>query len=236
MRFRCYAITAVLTAGLGTPAAAAGGTATDQAVSLTYAGTHWSIGQGVDLAGVDATGDPLVSTGWWYRAEGDAREFPLPAPDTETYTNGTIHAVWNNLDNKGFRVEETTYVFDNERPAGGFLSIVHATNNNAGPRQFALFHYVDLDLAASPAGDSGVRLSPYTMKFTDGASHAIYNYWPAANHSQVSAWPALNSLLSDSTATTLNDTGLPFGPGDVTAAFQSGPLALAPGSYLQAEA
>ncbi len=236
MRIVATALAALLGLSCATSAAAAGGTATDQAVSLSYPPTHWGIGAGAGLAGVDAAGDPLSVAGWWYRAEGDAHEFPLPVPDTETYTDGTVHAVWNNLDNKGFQLEETTYVFDNEGPSGGFLSVMHATNNNASPRQFTLFHYVDLDLAGTTAGDTGEMLAPYTMRFADGTSHALYRFWPSASHFQVAAWPALNALLTDGTVTNLNDTGLPFAPGDVTAAFQEGPLSVQPGSYLQGEA
>ena len=62
----------------------------------------------------------------------------------------------NNLDGKAFRLEETTSVFDNEGPAGGSLSAMLVRNDGATPRQFTLFHYVDMDLAGSTApGSSG---------------------------------------------------------------------------------
>ncbi len=65
-----WTATLVLFAAFG-GLAAAGGTATDQAVSLTYSASHWGTGPGADLTGVDATGDAVYQLGIWYRAEGD---------------------------------------------------------------------------------------------------------------------------------------------------------------------
>ncbi len=217
----------------GGAAAAAGGSATDQAVTLTYGATHWSSGPMADLTGVDATGDPVYQAGLWYRAEGDTREYPMPAPDSETYANGTVEAVWNNLDGKGFRVSELTYVYDGEGPSGGFVSIVFVTNNNAAPRQFTLFHYLDPDLAGTASGDSGTLVSPHFLELSDGASHVAYRAaW--SSHYQVTAFSTLRDLLDDAAVTNLADTGLPFGPGDASAAFQheTGSLPAGSGIFL----
>jgi len=218
------------------PAAALGGTATDQAVSLVYGATHWSSAPAASLTGVDLlTGDQLVESGWWYRAEGDTHEFPLPAPDTETYAGGKITAIWNDLDGKGIHVQESTWVFDSERPAGGFVSYVTVANNNATAKQFVLFHYVDPDLAATSGGDSGalfastppffsyIRLNE-GLQGTAAAYRAVY-----ATHFKVGTPFAIKTLLNDTSVTNLGDAGLPFGPGNVAAAYEFGPLTLAPG-------
>ena len=197
-----------LCVGLGSSGsvAAVGGTATDQAVSLVYAISHWDGSPQADLTGVDASGDPLFHGGWWYRAEGDTREFPLPAPDSETYLSGEITAIWNNLDGKGFRVQETTYVLDSEGPSGGFQTVMHVQNNNVTAKQFTLFHYVDVDLAASASGDSGTFVNGSFLKFSDGASKASYRV-SNPNHFKVASFPAISNLLNDAAVTDLDVQG-----------------------------
>ena len=55
-------------------------------------------------------------------------------------------------------------------------------NNNATPRQFTLFHYVDFDLAGTPNGDSGTLVNAHFLKFSDGASKAAYKAYGAAHY------------------------------------------------------
>ena len=78
-------------AGLGPRRAArcwgAGGSITDGAVTLTYGRQPLGRAPGRRLVGTepDPATDILYETGWWYRAEGDTREYPFPPPDSETY-------------------------------------------------------------------------------------------------------------------------------------------------------
>ncbi len=203
-------------------AAAAGGTTTDQAVSLTYAATHWSAFPAADLTGVDSAGDPLYQSGFWYRVEGDTREYPLPQPDVEFYhLDGRVVARWNNLDGKGFAVEEETWVVDQEGPSGGFWTRLTITNNNPTTVSFTLFHYLDPNVAATASGDYGTQVATNFLEFTDGSSSLSYRRnAQAGGHYQVAAFPILRDLLNDDAITSLDDTGLPFGPGNVTAAIQ----------------
>ena len=222
---------AILAAVLATGrAGAAGGTVADQAVSLSYPAIHWGTTVPfADLAGVDATGDQVYAAGVWYRAEGDTREHPMPAPDTETYSNGTITSVWNDLDGKGFSVMETTWVFDREGPSGGFVSVFSVKNLEASARSFTLFHFLDADLAGTATGDTGGLLVPGFLKFAEGGSKLTYRFEPGpAVHYQVASGAALPNALNASGLTDLADTGLPFGPGDATVATEFGPT-LVPG-------
>src|ERR1044071_4709739 len=79
---------------------AVGGSVVDQAVTLTFSASHWDSSPTATLTGTapNPLEDPIVYTGWWYRAEGDTREYPMPVPDTETYVDGVIIATWDNLD------------------------------------------------------------------------------------------------------------------------------------------
>ncbi len=224
------AIVFVAALGSGGQAAAAGGTTTDQAVSLTYAATHWSASPAANLTGVDSAGDPLYQSGFWYRAGSDTREYPLPQPDVEFYhLDGRVVARWANLHGKGLAVEEETWVVDQEGPSGGFWTRVTVTNNNSTEAVFKLFHYLDPDVAATSGGDYGRQLAVNLLDFADGGSSLSYRReYLGYAHYQVAAYPALRNVLEDDAVTTLDDTGLPFGPGDVTAAFEF-ELILSPG-------
>ena len=228
MSLRALAVTLTVGFLVAGQTVAVGGFAVDQAVTLTYGSTHWSGEPAADLAGVDPTGDPLFHSGFWYRISGDTREYPLPPPSSETYADGMVVARWNNLDGKGFALEERTFVQDGEGPSGGFWTFVWVTNNTAAAAEFTLFHYLDPDVAASATGDLGALVTPDFLEFADGGSWLSYrgNSW----HYQLAPYPALRDLLNDASLTTLSDAGAPFGPGDATAAFQFGPWTIQPGA------
>ncbi len=225
-----FAIALVAALVVGTDVAAAGGTAVDQAVSLTYGATHWGAEPAADLVGVDGTGDPLFHSGFWYRVSGDTREYPLPPPDSEIYADGKVVATWTNLDGKRFEVEENTFLEDHEGPSGGFWSFVTVMNNNPTAADFTLFHYLDPDVAASATGDLAAQVTPRFLEFADMGSWLSYRCSGSSTRYRVAAYPVLRDLLNDPAVTTLDDTGLPFGPGDATAAFQFGPTTIPAGA------
>lgn len=208
-------------------AAAAGGTVQDQAVSLTYSSGHWSGAPNAALHGTDASGaNPLFRTGWWYRIDGvDTRENPFPPPDSQSYgADGLLVAEWNNVDGKGFFARERTWVFDDEGPSGGFVSNM-AVNWGSNPGHgITLFHFLDVDVAGTFQNDSAIGRGPGYVKITDGASTIRYvGSFP--EHHMVASYDNLNGgeikrRLNDAVVDDLDDTGLPFGPGDVTAGFQ----------------
>lgn len=200
------------------------GAATDQAVTLTYLSNHWTSSPRAMLAGTEPQLETglLYEFGWWYRLDGDPREYTFPVPDTQTYSNGRVTAVWNNLHGKGLKVTEYTDVFDNERPAGSLRSTLYVANNGATTRTLTTFHYVDVNLARSAGGDVGQLASSQFMKFTDAADPGAVMRYRAfgAQHHQVGPYPGLRARLNDADLDELDDTGLPFGPGDASAAFQ----------------
>jgi hypothetical protein len=70
-------------------------------------------------------------------------------------------------------------------------------------------------------------VAPGFLEFADTGSWLSYRA-PRSSLYQVAAYPGLRALLNDSSVTTLSHSGLPFGPGDVTAAFQFGPVGMGP--------
>lgn len=212
----------------GAPLAlAAGGTLQDQAVSLVYSSGHWSGAPNAALHGTDASGaNPLFRSGWWYRVDGvDTREYPFPPPDSESYgSDGKLLATWSNVGGKGFSAQESTWVFDDEGPSGGFVSQVSVDWGSNPGHNITLFHFLDVDVAGTFGNDSAVLRGPGFIKISDGAATIRYvgNY---VRHYMVAPYDNLNGgeikrRLNDTAVDDLADTGLPFGPGDVTAGFQ----------------
>lgn len=206
----------------------AGGTLTDQAVSLVYTSGHWSSAPNASLYGTETGVNPLFRSGWWYRVVGvDTREYPFPPPDSEVYgADGRLVATWNNVDGKGFTARETTWVFDEEGPSGGFTSEVFVDwGTNPAPHEIALFHLLDVDVAGSFAGDSAALRGPGYIKITDGSSTVRYRGYGGQPHYLVAPYDNLyggdvKRRLNDALVDDFGDTGLPFGPGDVTAGMQ----------------
>lgn len=234
---RRSAIVLVLTSCLATPLHAVGGSITEGAVSLTYGATHWGGAPATDLLGTETVPalDTLYQSGWWYRIGGvDAREFPMPAPTTENYDSvaGTISATWTNLGGSGLDVREFTYLVDNEGPSGTMISSLSAINTTGAPVTINVFHFLDADAGGTFGGDTGTLVGPGFLAFTDSTGSVVRYRAPRASGYRVSTFGAGGVLdsLNDTGLTTLTDTGLPFGPGDATAAFQFPSTTIPPSS------
>ncbi len=219
-----WVVALALGLGAATPRAAAqAGTITDGAAWLWYPEDHWTSPEGhASLVGVDPNGGVLFGSSWWYRTTvGDTREHRFPPPDSVTYDGGLLHAHWNNVGDL-FAADEYTWVFDHEGPSGAFFSelIVDPFANLSA----MLFHYVDVAAGGDFGGDSGVALGPRFMKFSDGPGVLRYRASSQAVASEVKpyvgAGSALLDKLDDGDVDQLDDTGLPSGPADPTAAYQ----------------
>lgn len=212
-------LVALLLAG---PAAAVGGTITDQAVSVTYPANHWGSSPWASFTGTEPapTADVVYHSGWFYRVYGlDTREHPLPPPDSESWSGNQAILEWTNVDGKGFSLREALEVFDQERPSGTFRSQLLGTNLGSGFLGVSFFHYLDADAGGTWAGDTGQSLTSRLLSFVDGGSSGLYR-GEDADAFAVAAAPAIRNLLNDEALTDLDGSGTPFGPGDWTAAFQ----------------
>jgi hypothetical protein len=234
--FQRVAVATALMACLGTPLHAAGGSAADGAVTVSYATTHWGASPLADFLGTETLPalDALYQSGWWYRIDGvDTRERPMAAPTTESYDNatGTISVSWANLNGTGLEVREFTYVIDNEGPSGTFISSLSATNTTGVPITVSAFHYLDLDAGGTFGGDTASLQGQNFLTFTDTTGSVVRYRAPRASGYRVSSFGAGGVLdaLNDTALTTLSNTGLPFGPGDAAAAFQFPSLTIPPG-------
>jgi hypothetical protein len=207
-------------------ASAAGGSATDLAVSYTLPADHWTWAAPADLTGAGATPaeDPITAAGWWYRVTGtDTFEHHLPPPTSETYSGWNANLTHVGVGPRGFQASEFITVYDNDRPSGTLRDTLCIFNTDSAPLEIALFHYLDADADGTPAGDSAALIQPGYLLQTDGPGDELH--YRAPNPAGWAVRPAtgpgsLLSLLNDGSVTQLDNSGAPAGPANLAAAYQ----------------
>jgi hypothetical protein len=170
--------------------------------------------------------DHVFDYGWWIRASGDSHENPLGTPDSYSY-NGDMSTIdWNSVTSAGLAVEEQNFVVDTGVAGaadGGFVA-GHLMVTNPGQTNVTIdvFHYLDMDLGGTSAGDLATVIEyPNLIQITDQATGITANYVGVhADSWQVGAFPSIRNLLNDGSPTNFDHGGLPFGPGDFTGGFQ----------------
>jgi hypothetical protein len=167
----------------------------------------------------------LYESGWSWRINGvDTREFAFSSAGAVEAGNGTALGTrtWASLASGAFSAVQTIALTDGG-VAGQAIAVHTMTVTNLGgsPLDISLFNYTDFDVSATAGGDSGVWLDQPNdiMKITDGANFAEYRGVDADAY-QVTAFATLRGLLTNTVINNLNNTGLPFGPGDFTGGFQ----------------
>ncbi len=213
----------VLAALLSASGAWAQGTITRGALELTFNADIDNPSAGnVDLLwnGVDQ----LSQLWFWYRCDGDTMETPVPLPLTQEYgTNGIASLVWTNLCPPLIAAAEIQLRdCSTDVCAGG----------GRGPWgevvvQFLLFGaemtymYFDFDVGGDAGSDVAAALGTAGIHVRDGDTTADAEVFtnPLATALQVTPFSALRDALNNASATDLDGSGLPFGPGDFTGAF-----------------
>lgn len=184
--------------------------------SATYEYTGFGLGN-VDFT-VDGGTDQAFEQWWWYRLVGDTSETALPTPDAESYVGNVATLSWSDLAGTGLDVTVVTTLAATSASAASVTHELTVHNTNASPVTMALFAYADLEVGGTSAGDSATSVSATEMTVTDSASISFVG--PGADAYQVEAYPDLRDALDDAATTTLSSTGLPFGPGDWSGAYE----------------
>jgi hypothetical protein len=184
--------------------------------------------QGMLLWEVDGVSH-LFQQWFWFRTGGVGGEIVLGelAPQTVTPvgTNQLILSYGDAAD--GFSIT-VIYTLTGGTPGSLSSAIgeqIVIENLSANPLDIHFFQYTDFDLGGDAGDDSARFVAANEVEQQDGGgstlSEAIVT--PAASHRQIDTFPAIFVDLTDALPTTLSDTpaiGVPFGPTDVTWAFQ----------------
>lgn len=208
-----------------------GGTITDaNMVFRTDDSPTSSTGTGPASADLRSTGalgtDHMFQHWWWYRLAGDNRESAFANASSATAIGPSIWQI-----NYSFATFSAILEFEviSTGATTGFLrSSVSVTNTSSSPLSISLFNYTDLDVNATAGGDSATLTGINTMRIDDGTTSIAYSGIGASAY-QVTTFATLRGLLSNTSVDNMNNTGLPFGPGDWTGGFQWSDIVIDPG-------
>ncbi len=215
------ALTPPLTAQVGSGGTISDGNATfTQGDSPTGAAGAAGVGPLAEMRVTGPAGaDQVFQNWWWYRVEGfDAREYAFADATSFSWsgTTGTLTYV-----NANFRTTMTDMVASTGPASGQVTTSVAVTNVTVNPITIHLFNYQDFDLQPNLADDVATLVGPGRIRVSDAARVAIGEFRGSGSAAyQVGAFPALRTILTNATADTLANTGLPFGPGDFTGAYE----------------
>jgi MYXO-CTERM domain-containing protein len=172
------------------------------------------------------TTDHLFRNTWHWRVNGvDTREFLFSSEagfgfaEAGSGTNTGTQS-WTGLDGGRFNAVLTSVLTDGGAAGQALLVQTMAiTNTSGGALDLALFNFADYDVAGSAGSDSALMSAADEIQITDGSNFARHRGL-GGNAWQVTSFNTLFTALTNTTVGDLNNTGLPFGPGDYTGAWQ----------------
>jgi hypothetical protein len=183
------------------------GTITDKRVSLSYPIQHWSENfPYAELVGTEPNpADGIVrQLGWWYRLQGDTREYSFPVPDFQSYQNGEMYLEWRNLRGSGLQVTERVVVIDGEGPSGGVYITFEVQNLSGVPQTLEAFHFVEGPWYQTRRYYHVDPVSNNYLRFTDTTTGTVIRYRAeGASQSQASMFCDLPSMFGDQETTDL---------------------------------
>lgn len=195
------------------------GTLTDANAEFSHSGSAGTFGLGDFHPNAPGGDDHMYQNWWYYRVQGDPSElnFPVPPPMQSYIGNQAVF----NFSEAQFDAEWTIDLTGAGMNAAEAVHTMVITNTGATDLDLSLFCYLDLDVLGS-GSDSAALFNgdPTHLRITD--STGAYSDFLAVNSTayEVSSFPSLRTSLQDTTPTDLASTGVPFGPGDFTGAFQ----------------
>lgn len=207
--------------GFGTSAFAQG-TVTAGGASYVVLASHFDTTPVVNLTGA-GTGDQLFEAGWWFRVEGDTQETVFPVPTSQNYTGNTATIAWTTVGTANFAATKTHVIASAGAGSAEVVTTMLITNNAATTRTIHLFQMTDHDVNGSAGTDNGVLVSGNNfIRITDATAGTCEYRGQGVTNYLARPFGATDvaAELSNATVTNFDNTGLPFGPGDITAGFQ----------------
>lgn len=231
---RSVRASAVLFALLGSSYAFAQGTITDGAATLVRTASSFDASPDGNFTGVSATlsQDHLFESGWFFRVSGDAQEFVFGVPTAQNYTGNTSTLDWTDVATRGlFSAREVATVTNFSGPSGRVEKTMTITNlSQSNPLVIDVFHMLDFDLQPTAGNDSATQIGTTRIGLTDPGGATGEYVGINANAFMVRPFGAtdLGAVLGNATVDNLDNSGLPFGPGDYTSAVQWSNRTIAP--------
>jgi hypothetical protein len=211
-----------------------------QAQTFTLTHNGWTYSENIadrgtgDFKGASGT-DHMYQNWWWFRTNLDSAEKPL-VHLTTMMSGGANNVNLIFTEDAGSLPNallfNLTYTLTGISPTMAKVDIAWSVRNIYAqvpqpitqvpqPITVDFFAYSDFDLNGTSLGDSGVLIAPNTVRYTEGTT--AVDIIPSNNGLvgyDVDHYSNLLSLLQDSAVYNVSNSGLPFGPGNMTNVFQ----------------
>lgn len=173
----------------------------------------------MDLILAGASPDHVFNDWWWFRGPNDTREFAIANATSRTVLGAnSIEYGYNLGDVQGTLRYTLTQPAANSARVDQSWRLVNPTMNDI---ELNLFHYIDFDLNGATSNTAFLTAANNRMMVEHAASGTAADWWGTGAHSyQVTTFATLRGLLTNTVVNNLNNTGLPFGPGDYTGGYQ----------------
>lgn len=214
-------------AKLNTAPASTSGPITHGDASFALGASAFGPSPGADFKGVSATlaTDHLSETGWWFRVQGDAREYHFPTPDSQTFSGNRATLAWNDVNARGLFSAQLVWTVQDldgpggPAPSGRVTGRMTVKNLSGSPLTLSLFAMANLDLSGTNTSDSatldvaGRIIASDSLTSDQGLLEAG---GASAYLVRPSGATSVGAVLGDAFVNDFDSTGLPFGPGDFT--------------------
>lgn len=170
--------------------------------------------------------DHLYQATWCYRIAGDSQEYAFNSSAAQgatssTYLGNRVVHTWANVDNRSIAAMRDIRVYSTGATSGVCIEKMTVTNNTGGAIQLNLFAYADFDQCGATSNSAVANPTPDRVQVTGTTcSGSTQVFAPGADNYEVTAFATVRGKLLNLTVDDLNNTGLPFGPGDFTGAWQ----------------
>jgi hypothetical protein len=175
--------------------------------------------------------DQLFGNWWAYRAPNDTREHWFNNSATSGFLGTTVSAKgdqavmrWGNVDGKGFNAELRYRAYSTGATSGVVSECMRISNPTNAPLNLAVFNYADFDVCATAGTDSAVFVqgAPNPQQMITDPACPVQIFFQGCNATayQTASFATVRTLITNAVVDNLNNTGVPFGPGDWTSAYQ----------------
>jgi len=168
---------------------------------------------------VGGTGNPdhLFQNWWWYRVQGESNETAFNNASNWSYSGNTARLEFSTANFDAVIQFSVTSI---RNGLGVLTTTATVFNTTSDSLTLNLFNYNDLDMNGSAGNDSADLNGVNIIRVRDGGNSGWVANYEGTDAYQVASFSGLRDILTDPNADDLNNTGLPFGPGDWTGAFQ----------------
>ncbi|MGQ9739317.1 MAG: PEP-CTERM sorting domain-containing protein [Armatimonadota bacterium] len=204
-----------------------------QAQTFTLTDQSWTYLELIDDEGEGNFVDPshrdhMYQNWWWFRTNQDTAEKPLA--NLITMTSGganNVNLVFTEAAGSlpNALLFNLTYTLTGVSLTMARVDVVWSVRNIYGqayqPITVDFFAYSDFDLNGSSSNDSGVLVSPQTIRYLDGTTAVdVIASGAGLVGYDVDSFYQLRTQLNDDAVDNVSNSGLPFGPGNMTDVFQ----------------